>query len=107
MIKVSAIARSACTCGRSCSAPNEQLRPIVSGLAWRTDVPEGLDRMARQVAAGEVGHSHRDHDRQVAAERRFGFLGGHDGGLGVQRVEHRLDQDEVGAAFEQRLDLLA
>ena len=28
-------------------------------------------------------------------------------GLGVQRVEHRLDQDEVDAALQQRLDLLA
>ena len=24
------------TCGRSCAAPNEQLSPIVNGLAWRT-----------------------------------------------------------------------
>ena len=28
-------------------------------------------------------------------------------GLGVQRVEHRLDQDEIDAAFDQRVDLLA
>ena len=27
---------STCTCGRSRSAPNAQLSPIVSGCAWRT-----------------------------------------------------------------------
>ena len=28
-------------------------------------------------------------------------------GLGVERVEHRLDQDEIDAALDQRIDLLA
>src|SRR3546814_4004666 len=36
MINVSAILDSAPTCGRSCSAPNEQLSPIVTGRACRT-----------------------------------------------------------------------
>ena len=36
MISASAIWLSARTCGRSCAAPNEQLSPTVSGLAWRT-----------------------------------------------------------------------
>ena len=31
----------------------------------------------------------------------------HHAGLGVERVEHRLDQDEIGAALDQRVDLLA
>ncbi|PAV93430.1 hypothetical protein WR25_10368 [Diploscapter pachys] len=36
MISVSHVSLSVLTCGRSCSAPNEQLSPIVTGLACRT-----------------------------------------------------------------------
>ena len=69
--------------------------------------PEGLDRVAREVAAGKVGEGHRDHQRQLAAERLLRLERRHDRGLGVQRVEHGLDQDEVDAAVDQRVDLLA
>ena len=34
------------------------------------------------------------------------LLAGEDGRLGVERVEDRLDQDEVGAAVDQAGDLL-
>ena len=36
MISVSAMPDRVFTCGRNCSAPNEQLSPIVIGLACRT-----------------------------------------------------------------------
>ena len=64
--------------------------------------PEALDRMAREVAPGKVGDRHRQHDRQIGIDP----AGGVDRGLGVQRVEHGLDQDEIDAALDQRLDLL-
>ena len=75
------------------------------GVAHR--MPERLDGLARQVAAGEVGQGHRDHHRDDLAARLARLVGGEDGGLGVQGVEHRLDQDEVDAAVEQAVDLLA
>ena len=37
----------------------------------------------------------------------FGFERGHDRGLAVERVEHRLDQHRVDPAFDQGVDLLA
>ena len=79
----------------------------MSGRAWRTRRPEGLDRVAGEVAAGKIGQGHRDHQRQLAAERLLGLERRHDRGLGVQRVEHGLDQDEIDAALDQRVDLLA
>ena len=95
-------ADSAAMWARSWAAPNEQLRPIDSGRAWRTEAqklsiewPERL-RPERSVIVIDsmIGRSGVD------------AAGGMDRGLGVQRVEHGLDQHEVDAALEQRLDLL-
>ena len=58
--------------------------------------------MAREVAAREVGQRHRQHQRHFATEFVFELLHRHDPGLGVERVEHRLDQDEIGPAVDQR-----
>ena len=63
--------------------------------------------MARQVASAEVGQRHRQHQRQVAAERVLCLERGEDARLGIERVEHRLYQDEIGAALGQRVDLFA
>ena len=107
MISVSACADSAATCGRSWAAPNEQLRPIVSGRAWRTEAQKAStvwpDRLRpdRSVSVIEIMSGSSRPSARSASQRR------HDPGLGVQRVEHRLDQDEVDAALDQRLDLLA
>ena len=63
---------------------------------------EGLDGLARERAAAAVDDRHRDPQREVRCD-----LGGSgDGGLGVERVEDRLDQQQVDAALVQRLDLL-
>ncbi|MNK92639.1 hypothetical protein D3C87_1127690 [compost metagenome] len=69
-------------------------------------VPEGLDRLAGQDAAGGVGHGARDHHRQAHAALLEDFLGREDGGLGVQRVEDGFDQDDVYAAIQQAVELL-
>ena len=84
------------------AAPNEQLSPIVSGRAWRTEAqklsiewPERL-RPERSVIVID----------SMIGRSRLDAAGGVDRGLGVQRVEHGLDQDEIDAAFDQPLDLL-
>ena len=63
--------------------------------------------MATEIAAGKVGQRHRDHDRDRAAERGLRLKRRHDRRLAVQRIEHRLDQDEVDPALDKRFDLFA
>src|SRR3546814_540197 len=63
--------------------------------------------MAGKVAAGEVGDGHGDHQRNIPAVRLGGVHRSHDARLGIQGVENRLDQDEVDAARDQRVALLA
>ena len=64
--------------------------------------PEGLHRLPGQGAAAQVDDRHRDPQRQVPGD----VTRGRDRGLGVQRVEDRLDQQQVHAALGQRLHLL-
>ena len=64
--------------------------------------PERLDRLPGQRPAAAVDDRHRDPQRQVGGD----LAGGGDRGLGVQRVEDRLDQQQVNPAVGQRLDLL-
>ena len=69
-------------------------------------VPEGLRGLAREIAPGEIGDGAGDHDGKLDAQFVEHLLDGEARRLGVQRVEHRLDEDDVGAAFDQaaRLD---
>ena len=73
------------------------------GVADR--VPERRRRLSRQGAARQVGDGAGNHDRQDRAGLLEHLVGGEDRGLGVQRVEDRLDQDQVGAARDQAADL--
>ena len=75
-----------------------------AGMANR--VPERLDRVARQVAARKVGQRHAHHDRHLAAQLALQLLHREDARLGVERVEHGLDQDEVRPALHQPGGLL-
>ncbi len=54
--------------------------------------PERVDRLARERAAALVGDRHRQHQRQVGPGLLEDVAGRENGGLGVQRVEDRLDQ---------------
>ena len=65
-------------------------------------VPERLDGLARQRTPAQVDDRHRDPQRQVRGD----LARGGDRGLRVERVEDRLDQQQVDAAVGQRLDLL-
>ena len=64
-------------------------------------VPEGFGGLAGQGPAGGVGDGPGDHDRQFEAQLFIHALHGEDRCLGVEGVEDGLDQDQVGAAFDQ------
>jgi hypothetical protein len=69
--------------------------------------PEGVDRLARERARGGVGDRDGDHDGQAEATRLEDLVDRDEGGLRVQRVEDRLDEQEVDVAVDEGLDLLA
>ena len=94
-----------------------EVRPHLAGAerAVEADAPrfrvldrevERVERLARQRAPAAIGDRHRDHQRHVDAERLLHFLDGDDRGLRVQRVEDRLEQQDVGAAVDQAADLV-
>ena len=64
--------------------------------------PERLDRLAREVAAALVDGGEREPERQLGRD----VLRGGDRRLRVQRVEDRLDQEQVHPALAQGADLV-
>ena len=64
--------------------------------------PERVGGLAREIASAAVDRGEREPQRQLGRN----CLRGNDRCLGVQRVEDRLDQEEVDAAVAQRADLL-
>ena len=69
-------------------------------------VPERLGDLAGQGASGGVGDGAGDDHRPAAAALLEQRLEREDRGLGVERVEDRLDQQQVGAAVDQPVGLL-
>ena len=70
-------------------------------------IPERFRQLAGQQPAGLVGDGARDHHGHVDAAR-FGDFGDRiQRRLGVERVEDGFDQQQIGAAVEQAVDLLA
>ena len=94
-------------CARICSAPSAQFKPTETGDGVPDRVPERLRRLAGQQPPGAVGDGAGDHHRHVDAARRALLGDGVDRGLGVERVEDRLDQQQVRAAGQQPAHLLA
>ena len=82
------------------------MSPTVNGRAWRTECQKAVGvwpdsvRPERSVIVPEIIIGRR------TALRGEDLLAGEDRRLGVQRVEDRLDQDQVGAAVDQPADLL-
>ncbi len=76
------------------------------GLGVADRIPEGGRRLAGERAAGEVRDRARNHHRKTDALRDKALLAGKDRRLGIQRIEDGLDQDDVGAAVDQTIDLL-
>ena len=64
-------------------------------------IPERFRRLTGEHAARQIGDGAGHHDRDLFAARLFQFGDGVERGLGVQRVEDGLDQQDVDAAFEQ------
>ena len=64
-------------------------------------VVERLGGLAGQRAPGRVGDGAGNDQRQPRAARGEGLLDREQRRLGVQRVEHRLDQQQIDAAFQQ------
>ena len=63
--------------------------------------PEGVHRLAREGATAAIDDGHGDDERDLVAALVLEILDRRDRRLGVQRVEDRLDQQEIGAAVEQ------
>ena len=89
------------------SAPSAQFSPTETGAAWRTEF---------QNASGVWPDSSRPERSVMVPETITGTLDparrallgdGIDRGLGVERVEDGLDQQQIGAAVEQSPHLLA
>ena len=68
--------------------------------------PEGVDRLSRERAPAAIGDRHRDYQRDLGAPLVEDVEDGGDRRLRVQRVEDRLDQQQVRAAVEQPARLL-
>ena len=68
--------------------------------------PEGLEGLAGEGPAREVDDRHRDPERHLDAELVEHVARGHDGRFGVERVEDRLDQEQVDAAVDEASHLL-
>ena len=74
------------------------------GVADR--IPERFGRLAGQHAAGEVRDGAGDHDRHADAALVEQLEQGIERRLEVERVEHGLEQEDVGAAVEKAPRLL-
>ena len=93
-------------CARISRAPSAQLRPIENGSAWRTECQKAVGvwpdsvRPERSVIVPEIMIG------SVDAALGEDLLRRDDRGLGVERVEDRLDEDDLGAAVDQPPHLL-
>ena len=86
-------------------APSAQLMPTRERPRVADRGVERVERLARQRAAAAIGDRDRDHQRQADAALLEHVLDRDDAGLGVERVEDRLEEDDVGAAVDQAAHL--
>ena len=72
----------------------------------RVGVAQGVIKrfggLAGQGTAGGIGDGAGNHDRQVNAQRLELLFHRVNRGLGVESVEYRFNQDQIGTAFHQR-----
>ena len=87
--------------------PEGAVEPDAEGRGVGERQPERLHRLAVEHAARAVGDRARDEDRQPRAAGLEHLVQRHQGRLGVERIEDRLQQDEVDPAFDQGLGRLA
>ena len=72
----------------------------------RHRIPERFRRLAGKNTSGPIGDGAGNHQRDACPARFHHFKAGENRGLGVERVENRLDQQHVGAAVDQTTHLL-
>ena len=88
------------------SAPSAQLRPTASGRACRTEFQNASvtwpDSVRPEASVMVPGDDHRPAAAALLEQR----LDGEDRRLGVEGVEDRLDEEQVGAAVDQAARLL-
>ncbi len=84
---------------RAVDADGQRLRVRDRGV-------ERIDRLPGERAAAAIGDRDRDDERQAAAECLEDLVDGHQTGLGVERVEDRLDQQEIDPALDEAAGLL-
>ena len=98
-------------CSAMCARISFGAERAVQADRERRRVPDRSSRTppaSGPTASGRtVGDGAGDHHRHVDAARLVTLGDGVDRGLGVERVEDRLDQQQVGAAVEQPAHLLA
>ena len=70
-------------------------------------IPERLAGLARERPAGRVGDGARDDDGEVDTEFVKRAARTKERGLGVQRVDHRLDEQQVDSAQHERAGCVA
>ena len=69
-------------------------------------IPKGLDGLSREGATRSIGDRDREDDRPAHPASFKDLLAGEDRRLEIQRVENRLEQEEINPTIEQGLDLL-
>ena len=76
---------------------------VISGVVLeRQGLLVGVDGLGTELGlGGAVGDGAGDHQRQALAARFKFLFAGENGSLGIERVKHRLDQDQIGATVEQ------
>ena len=68
-------------------------------------VPKSCDGLAAQNAAGGIRHRAADDEGQAFAGVFKKFVDGEQRGFGVERVENRFNQEQIGATFNQGFHL--
>src|SRR6478672_10229930 len=91
--------------GRISAAPSAQLRPSASGRTWRTEFqnasgvwPDSVRPEASVIVPDTMIGSRAPLECVVDRIKRR---------LCVQRVEHRLDEQQIDAAVQEAIDRLA
>ena len=75
-------------------------------IAVHHAVPEGGHGLTGQRATAAIGDGHADHHGQPEPAPFEYIFDGEQRSLGVERIENGLDEQDVHAAFDQRVDLL-
>ena len=87
-------------------APSAQLIPTLNGRACAIVIQKASIVWPARGAPAAVGDGHRDHQGQADARLLGHVLDRDDRRLGVEAVDDRLHQQQVGAAVDQAAHLL-